>query len=123
MLANFEGFKTIPLDIVNAEAVLCSVTLLFLEVKLTPVRPIPRARSIQEFSLLLFPNPCVNELSVIGNIESHFEIYSVKGELISEGNIKDNKINTSNLNPGSYLLVGHLKNGNRIVKRFVKTSF
>ena len=59
----------------------------------------------------------------MGNIESHFEIYSVKGELISEGNIKDNKINTSNLNPGSYLLVGHLKNGNCIVNRFVKTSF
>nr|AOE11405.1 glycoside hydrolase, BNR repeat precursor [uncultured bacterium] len=77
----------------------------------------------QDYSLLLFPNPCVNELSVMGNIESHFEIYSVKGELISEGNIKDNKINTSNLNPGSYLLVGHLKNGNCIVNRFVKTSF
>lgn len=62
---------------------------------------------ISKQNLKLFPNPCKEVLHIEGNTdELNYSIYSINGTLITnkQSNIDLNKINTSHLNSGSYIL-------------------
>ncbi|MEX1001650.1 MAG: T9SS type A sorting domain-containing protein [Crocinitomicaceae bacterium] len=54
----------------------------------------------------VFPNPVKNELyvTVIGTIPQKYKIYSLTGQLIGSGSVKENKIDFSDLKPGQYIL-------------------
>jgi len=72
-----------------------------------------------ELSIVLFPNPAQNELSIEGIESGLFRIISLEGKIIKEGEINQSAIDVSNLRNGCYLV--EVRSGNRFgVERFVK---
>tara|TARA_Y100000815_G_scaffold273672_1_gene305538 strand:- start:1134 stop:1346 length:213 start_codon:yes stop_codon:yes gene_type:complete len=52
---------------------------------------------------LIYPNPSKEEINLSKNIQGEYKIYSLKGGLVSEGNLTQN-INISHLKQGAYFL-------------------
>ena len=74
---------------------------------------------------MVYPVPCTDELTVAcGIIPDIIEIYDISGRwLTSESNpVKINRINTSRLEPGIYLVKISGPGGNQQVFRAVKAA-
>ncbi len=69
----------------------------------------------------VYPNPFNNEI-FISNIEkiSHVVITNLIGQIVVDCKLVTNRINTSNLNKGIYLMVLQTKNGESKVRKVVK---
>ncbi|GAB1309250.1 hypothetical protein KH5_19330 [Urechidicola sp. KH5] len=54
----------------------------------------------------IYPNPAVNVVQIknLNQKEFFFKIYNYESKMVSEGNVKDGKIDFSNLKPGVYIL-------------------
>ena len=75
--------------------------------------------------LSLFPNPATTSLNIVLDsniIDAKYEIYSVLGKKVITGNLNNsfNKINTSKLNSGIYMIKIFNKDASYVVKQFVK---
>ena len=68
----------------------------------------------------VFPNPSTHEINVVSedNFDGHFEIYNMLGVLILQS--KQNTINISHLNQGTYILVKRSLDGVLTTAMFVK---
>jgi len=73
------------------------------------------------FSLVLYPNPVVNNLTVENGIGTA-NITSIDGRFISQVQITDRKynLNVSNLPEGIYILTVERENGKTVSRQFVK---
>ena len=59
-----------------------------------------------------YPNPVKDELTIVSKNEpSRISIYNVAGQLVKDSEIKNNKVNISDLNTGNYIGKVTLKNG------------
>ncbi|NMH28261.1 T9SS type A sorting domain-containing protein [Flavobacterium silvaticum] len=74
-----------------------------------------------ENKISLYPNPVVNELFIDApsNVQSA-EIYSLSGQKIKAGLLSGNKINTSDLASGTYVLQMKFEDGSAGTKKFSK---
>jgi minor extracellular serine protease Vpr len=75
-----------------------------------------------EFGVLLFPNPAINQLQIASKINwenGNYSITTIDGKIVSEGLVKDQLIDISDLIAGTYYVRLEL-NENEIVLPFMK---
>lgn len=68
----------------------------------------------------IYPNPVVNELRFSVDVTEWVEIYDVSARLILQTEPVNNRVEISELNEGVYFVKFKVKNGNTIVKKFLK---
>lgn len=72
--------------------------------------------------ILISPNPTSSDLHITHGLSDsfNFELYSIEGILVKTGNIINNRIDTSNLLPGTYLIkIINQKDKKQVTKKVV----
>ena len=77
--------------------------------------------SFYEKGLVFYPNPVKDELNIndVTDIQS-FKIFNVLGQKILQGEVRENKIDLSQLNNGVYIGLFYKTNGQVITCKFIK---
>ncbi len=70
-------------------------------------------------NITLYPNPAHNTLYIKGINSGELSIFTMDGKLVTHKKISTNKINISNLQPNSYLIIINSQN-KTIVRKFIK---
>ena len=113
------AFMTIPFTVTSSKSVTLNLIINTLEKQVT-VDLMTGVVVVKENELSMYPNPAKNNLylnSTSPNVR--VAIYDIKGRLVVESIIKDNKIDVSNLEGGVYLIKVYDKN--KVVSgKFVK---
>jgi len=74
--------------------------------------PILGVNDVNKNAISIYPNPVKDELTIKSDNEaSRISIYNSAGQLVKDAEIKNDKVNVSNLNVGNYIGKVLLKNG------------
>ncbi|MBP9797490.1 MAG: T9SS type A sorting domain-containing protein, partial [Chitinophagales bacterium] len=86
------------------------------------VSPVNIVHALPQNKLLIVaPNPASKEISINAVLEGNYNyhIYSINGQTLGSGKLKDNSINIESLNSGVFIL--ELENEKEILRgRFIK---
>lgn len=75
---------------------------------------------IDKINFSVYPNPASTEINIDGSVEgASYVVFDLKGEIVLQGDLKNNKIAVQGLAQGAYQIV-LIQANNRIFKTFVK---
>ena len=92
----------------------------YVKIRVTHAPSPLRQANIQQSAPAIYPNPVADVLTINQSGFVAYTVYSISGSLVEFGSIANDQVNTSNLQPGMYLLHITDETGNGYTSSFIK---